>query len=334
MRVSPEDFEVEELPAYLPSGEGTHLYLWVEKRGRNTRDVVREIARALSLPERELGVAGQKDRHAVTRQFISVPGKKPEAASALEGEGWKVLSARLHTNKLRTGHLSGNRFQIRIRGCVEDAAALARTTADALQLRGLPNAFGPQRFGHGGSNVGLGRALLANERSPEAQRAGRDRFMRRLLISAFQAHLFNQVLAARLTEGLFASAVPGDLMKRLESGGLFVSEDPALDGPRVAAFEISPTGPMFGHRMMAPRAAALGREEAILEAEGLTLSSFERLGADGEGTRRALRLPVKIDVAPTEDGVQLAFDLPKGSFATVVLRELMKGDAAPEIPEE
>jgi tRNA pseudouridine13 synthase len=334
VRAAPEDFEVEELPAYRPSGQGTHLFLWVEKRERNTREVVEEIARALGVRARDVGVAGQKDRHALTRQFLSVAGKRPPDAHGLAGEGWRVLSAKLHANKLRTGHLLGNRFRIVVRGCAPDAGARARSIADALAARGLPNLFGPQRFGRNGANVPLGRALVAGADAPEVARARHDRFLKRIAVSAFQSFLFNRVLAERLRDGLFAAALPGDLMKKLDTGGLFRTEDAAADSARVARFEISPTGPMFGHRMMEPAGDALLRERRVLASEQLALSSFEPLGGDAEGTRRALRLPLSLEVGDEGDVVSLRFDLPKGSFATAVLREVMKAEAPADLPEE
>jgi tRNA pseudouridine13 synthase len=324
VRASPEDFEVEEIPAYAPSGEGPHLFLWVEKRERNTRDVARELARALQVAERDVGVAGQKDRLALTRQRFSVPGRSPEEAKALEGPGWRVLEAARHQNKLRTGHLKGNRFRIRIRGVGPQALERARRVARALEERGFPNAFGPQRFGRDGLNALRGRALVRGEPGPRS-----DRFLRRLSISAYQALLFNRVLAERIRDGLFATAVEGDLMKKLDTGGLFVSRDAPLDGPRVARFELSATGPMFGHRMMEPEAEALARERRVLEAEGLSLASFAPLKADAEGTRRALRLPIQIAVEAEPDALCLRFALDKGCFATCVLREVMKEETPP-----
>lgn len=325
IRASPEDFEVEEVPAYAPSGEGPHLFLFVEKRDRNTRDVARELARALRVPEREIGVAGQKDRRALTRQYFSVPGRGPDETRSLAGEGWRVLHAARHGNKLKTGHLRGNRFRIRVRGVGPDALARAREIARALEGLGLPNAFGPQRFGRDGLNAELGRSLVRGEPAP---RARADRFLRRLAISAYQALLFNRVLAQRLRDGLLGTALPGDLMKKLDTGGLFISRSPSDDAPRAARFEITATGPMFGHRMMEPEGEALARERSVLDAEGLSLASFEKLKGDAEGTRRALRLPLRLSAEAEPGALCLSFALDKGSYATAVLREVMKVDGA------
>jgi tRNA pseudouridine13 synthase len=243
-----------------------------------------------------------------------------------------VLKAVPHGNKLKTGHLKGNRFRIRIRDCAPGALEKATAVARALEQRGLPNAFGPQRFGRDGTNAVFGRELVTRAETREAARARRDRFLRRMYLSAYQSLLFNRVLAERIKEGLFDRAVDGDLMKKLDTGGLFCSHEPDVDGARVERFEISPTGPIFGHRMMQPEGAALEREQRILQAEGLTLESFAWLKADAEGTRRPMRLPIQLSIQEDAGTLVLAFALPKGSFATTVLREVMKSEAS--IPSE
>jgi tRNA pseudouridine13 synthase len=329
LRASPEDFWVDEVPAYLPSGAGPHLFVRVEKRGRTTPDVLRALARAIGVPERDAGYAGLKDRDAVTTQWLSFPAAKDPDPASLEGPGLRVLEISRHGNKLRTGHVRANRFSIAVRG---GDVALARAAADALLARGLPNFFGPQRFGTEGRNAEVGKAILAGAATPEARRAARDRFLRRLSLSAYQAHLFNLWLAERMGDGLFAAALRGDVMKKLDTGGLFECEDPAADGPRVERFEISPAGPIFGHKLRPAAHEALAREERILAAEGMTLEGFARGGGEAEGTRRAARLRVEVALEPLPDGYRADFELPKGSYATVVLRELVKGEAA--LPED
>jgi tRNA pseudouridine13 synthase len=332
VKASPEDFRVDELPAYPPAGAGPHLWLKVEKRGRTTRDVVRALAAALGVADRDAGWAGMKDRQACTSQWLSFPVARDPDPATLAGEGFRVVEASRHGNKLRPGHLRGNRFAIRVRG---GDAARARACAGALAGSGLPNFFGPQRFGAAGDNAAIGRALLLGEATPEARRAGRDRFLRRLSISAYQSLLFNRWLAERIADGLFATALAGDVLKKLDSGGLFVCDDPATDGERVARFEVAPAGPMFGHKLR-PLAAGepARREERLLAAEGMTLAAFARGGGEAEGTRRAARLPVAVEIEPcgggeagaSDPGYVARFDLPKGSYATVVLRELTKGE--------
>jgi tRNA pseudouridine13 synthase len=329
VRATPEDFRVDEVPAYLPGGAGPHLYLRVEKRGRTTRDVVRALASALGVPERDAGFAGMKDKDAVTTQWLSFPVARDPEPAALAGPGLRVLEASRHVNKLRTGHVRANVFSIAVRG---GDAARARAAAAALALRGLPNFFGPQRFGTEGRNAEVGRGLLVGPETPEVRRAARDRFLRRLSLSAYQALLFNRWLAERMADGLFAAALRGDVMKKLDTGGLFDCEDPAVDGARVAAFEISPAGPMFGHKLRGAGHEALAREERLLAAAGIRLADFARGGGEAEGTRRAARLRAAVVVEDEADGYRARFELPKGSYATVVLRELVKGDAA--VPED
>jgi tRNA pseudouridine13 synthase len=325
VRGAPEDFRVDELPAYAPSGAGPHLYLRVEKTGRTTRDVVRDLARRLGVAERDAGVAGLKDRHAVTTQWLSFPVARDPDLAALAGEGLRVLEVSRHANKLRTGHLRGNRFSIAVRGG-DPGRALA--AAAALAARGLPNFFGPQRFGAGGRNADVGRAILRGGLAdPEAARAARDRFLRRLCISAWQAALFNRWLAARIADGLFASALGGDVMKKLDTGGLFDCVDPAVDAARVERFEISPTGPIFGHSMRPAGGDAAEREARLLAADGIGPADLARGRGEAEGTRRAARLPVQVEVEPAEGGYRARFELPRGSYATVVLGELVKGEA-------
>ena len=332
VKVDPADFRVDELPSYLPSGEGTHLYLHVEKRGLDTRDVLREIGRALRVKERDLGVAGQKDRHAVTTQWISAPERTAEeAARALPaalpadgGAGFRLVEAALHGNKLRTGHLRGNRFRIRIRGVDEAGVARARTIAAALAERGLPHYYGPQRFGRAGDNAEVGRLLLLGADDPRARRAARDHRTRRLLVSAFQSEVFNRVLAARLRDGTWATPRAGDVLEKLASGGLFVCEDPEADAPRVARFECSVTGPLPGGKVRpAPAGATAALEAEALAATGVSPEVLSR-SPDAPGARRALRLPVALELVPEDGALVVAFDLPAGGYATVVLRELMK----------
>jgi tRNA pseudouridine13 synthase len=331
VKASPEDFRVDEIPAYLPQGSGPHLWLHIEKRGRTTRDVARALAQALGVPDREVGHAGMKDRAAVTTQWLSFPAARDPDPATLHGDGYRVLEVSRHQNKLRTGHLRGNRFAIAVRG---GDLARARTCAEALRARGLPNFFGEQRFGADGKNADLGRAiLLGRADDPEARRAARDRFLRRLVLSAWQSRLFNAWLAERLADGLFATAIAGDVLKKLDSGGIFTCQDPAVDAPRIAAFEISPAGPMFGHKLKPAEGEALPREQRLLAAEGVTTADLARGGGETEGTRRAGRIPVAIELTPIEGGYRAELELPKGSYATVVMAELTKSDGV-EIADE
>jgi tRNA pseudouridine13 synthase len=266
----------------------------------------------------------------------------PQAAQAAEafrakalgagGEGWRALAAERHGNKLRTGHLAGNRFTVVIRGCGDDAEARARAVLGRLAQSGLMNLFGHQRFGQRGDNAALGALVL--KRAPEAARASRDRFLRRLSLSALQAELFNRCLAARVRDGLFSQALLGDVMKK-RGAGLFVCTDPAGDTARMASGEIDPAGPLPGHALYAAAAVAREREDAVLAEAELDPRSFAVGGGEMEGARRPYRIPlgeVQLDALP-ERALRLSFTLPPGSFAHALLREVMKSGADLDLPE-
>jgi tRNA pseudouridine13 synthase len=332
LRRTPEDFCVEELPAYAPSGAGDHVFAWIEKRDVTTYQAIERMAAALGVRAADVGAAGLKDRHAVTRQFLSFPPPvAPDAVAALDLAGIRVLSAARHPHKLRTGHLRGNRFTLRVTG-VDGGAELAAARARAILERlarppGSPNWFGEQRFGARGDNAAAGRALLRPDAGARGGRSPRGR-ERRLLISAFQSELFNRYLARRIARDAYDRVLPGDVLQKVASGGLFASEQPEVDQPRLAAGEVVPTGPMYGHRMRAPTpdTAAAALEAEILAEGDISLADFARAGKLAEGTRRAIAVPLGATaVRPLPDGaIELSFELPAGAYATAVVREVVK----------
>jgi tRNA pseudouridine13 synthase len=338
LRGSPEDFRVEELPAYAPAGEGDHVFVWIEKRELTTPAAVDALARALGVRPADIGWAGMKDRHAVTLQWLSLPPPcTPEAVQdavrAASVPGLIVHQAVRHRHKLRTGHLRGNRFTVRVRD-TEVPAAEAAERARAVLARlarapGAPNWFGAQRFGAGGDNAEQGRALLQGQRGGQGGRKPAHGRQKRFLISALQSELFNEYLRQRLADGLFDRVIEGDILQKQGSGGIFATTEPAVDQARLDAGEIVPTGPMFGHSMRnpPPDSAAAAREGRVLEAEELTLDMFRRVGNLGTGTRRPLAFPVEgTDVTITADGaLEISFALPAGAYATALLREVVKG---------
>jgi len=320
LRTVPEDFVVDEVPAYTPSGAGDHVFVRIEKRGLTTAQAVQRISRTLDINERDVGVAGMKDRHAVTRQWLSLPPPvTPEQALALELEDVRVLEAARHAHKLRTGHVRANRFVLRVRGVVPDAVARAQAIMGVLaRPPGAPNFYGEQRFGREGDNAARGREMLAGGKPP------RDRKLARLLVSALQSELFNAWLTARMTDGLYARVLAGDVLRKL-GGGMFTCEDAATDEARLLAGELVVTGPMFGDKMRAAAGDAGAREDAILAAAGLARDSFASVRAIAEGTRRDASIQVgEPSVAADGETLEVAFTLPGGAYATTVMREVMK----------
>ena len=380
LKESPADFRVEEIPLYLPAGSGEHLYVTIEKEGMTTSDLVQKLSSALKLPPREIGYAGLKDARAITVQTLSLTGVKAEAALALQLPGVRVLSAIPHRNKLRLGHLAGNRFIIRLRDVVPDAAACALDILHVLQDIGVPNSFGAQRYGSLGNSHRIGRAILIgdfsegcreligepaaihdpawqaaasayaesgaaaafplmpprcrNERqvlrslaqgaTPQQALLGLPRPMLRLFLSAYQSSLFDRIVTMRLTT--LGTLWAGDLACKHINGAVFKVEDPATEQPRADAFEISPTAPLFGRKVPLATGMAGMLEEALLEKEKITLEMFALSGGlDMEGERRPLRVPLgDFSVHADDDGLLISFNLPKGSYATSVLREVMK----------
>jgi tRNA pseudouridine13 synthase len=327
-----EDFEVEEIPAYAPSGTGDFLFLWMEKKSTGAEFFVREIARRLEIPATEVGTAGLKDRHAVTRQMVSVPAVVEGRIARLDQPPLRVLSISRHGNKLRAGHLRGNRFRILIRDM--DLATRDRLPSllDHLRSFGLPNFFGPQRFGKDGQTLGLGLALFGIRRAEQSEqvlRGPRQPFLRKLALSAVQSALFNACLARRLTDGLFRVVLRGDVMKKVATGGLFLATELDREQERFEAKETVHTGPIFGRKMFAAADQAAGLEAAVLTDAGLDRAAFARFGKLLQGTRRAnlvLLNDLTSDWEP--DGLRLIFTLPAGSYATVLLAEIMKNSAA------
>lgn len=330
IKQEPEDFEVEEIPAYEASGSGDFLYLWVEKRDMGAEYFLRQVARRLGLPNGEIGMAGLKDRRAVTRQMISVPDGVESRLDELDGDGIRLLSVSRHSNKLRAGHLRGNRFRILIRGVGPDAASRLPAIVERLEQLGLPNFYGEQRFGREGETAKIGFALLSGSEIPASlgHVNVRSPFLRKLALSAAQSALFNEYLKRRLADGLLRQVLAGDVMAKWPAGGMFVASDIAAEQARLDGREIVPAGPIFGKKMFAAQAAAAEREAAVLGEAGLPGDAFRRFGKLLAGTRRHNYLYVNgLSAALEPDGVRLDFTLPSGSYATTLVREFTKAAA-------
>jgi len=321
IRETLEDFAVDEIPLYAPSGEGAHTFVRIEKRDATTEQVAAALARAARVTPGDVGYAGRKDRRAVARQWFSVPGLDPARALALDLPGARALEAARHPHKLRTGQLRGNAFAIAVRGVDAAAAQRARERLEGIARVGLANRFGVQRFGRAGDNAERGRALLDGR-----LRLG-DRRAARFLLSSLQAAAFNEVLARRPLA--LDEVEAGDVAQVVASGGLFVVEDAEREGRRAASFEISATGPIFGlgrSREREPTGAPGAREREVLDAMGVTRRA-PLPGLRLPGARRPLRVPVAAAVAEHGgDVLRLRFELPPGSYATVLIEDLFEGE--------
>lgn len=317
IRQEVDDFQVEEVPAYPFAGEGDHLYLKIEKRDMNTRYLIEFLRDRLGVPEVDLGWAGLKDRRAKTWQWISVPKSAEDRLGVLdELEGAKLVEKAYHTNRLAVGHLAGNRFRILIRH-PEGPPAAAQAVLDMLAVHGVPNYFGPQRFGKFGDNALRGHRLLASGKFRKT------RWLDKLLANALQSMLFNEWTRLRLERGLYDTLLDGDIAVKHASGGKFQVGDAAVEAPRAKALEISATGPLFGRKYHEAMGPARAIEDEVLASFGLTRDLFRPLS----GNRRPIRFPM-VDVAfeAVPEGYWVSFFLPKGGFATAVLREVMKSE--------
>lgn len=316
MRSEAEDFQVEELPAFEPSGEGEHLLLEIEKRGINTAFLARHLARWAGVPEHAVGYAGLKDRHALTRQRFSVhlPKRVAPNLDGLALDGVRVLSSTWHARKLPRGALAGNRFVLTLREVAGDAAAL-RARVEAILATGLPNFFGEQRFGHGGANLDAARAMFAGRRVRRDQRS--------ILLSAARSAIFNAVLGRRVADGDWAAGRDGDVWMLDGSRSVFGPEplDASLRA-RLTALDIHPTGPLWGQGELRSTGAVRALEEALATGFDPLPTGLEAAGLKQE--RRALRIRVPaIGVEWLPDRrLRLAFELPPGAYATGLLHEL------------
>lgn len=302
-----EDFTVTELPLQLPSGEGEHIWLDIEKNGANTAFVAQQLAEAAGVQERDVGYAGLKDRYAITRQWFSIylpsgkTGETPDLTQIQHPE-FKVLGQSRHVKKLRPGDLQGNRFRIVLRDVTGDPDAMKAIEANlqAIASHGVPNYFGAQRFGFDGGNVEQGRAMLAREiRVRNPKKKG-------IYLSAVRSFVFNEVLALRIQQGLWGQTLPGDVMD--EAG--------------------RPTGPLWGRGRVVTTDQAQALENGVAERHATLCDGMEHAGLDQE--RRAL-VARPVDMAwawqkadDQADQLVLTFSLPAGNYATSVLNEILR----------
>jgi tRNA pseudouridine13 synthase len=314
IRDEPADFQVIEDLGFDLAGDGEHDFLWVEKVAANTDWVARQLARHAGVRAADVGYSGMKDRHAITRQWFSVPRRESGWAS-FAAEGVTILDVRRHHRKLRRGAHSGNRFRIALR--TPRAAALRQVAEERLARVadcGVPNYFGPQRFGRDGGNIDLARRLFAGARLKRDKRS--------IAISAARSFLFNEILSARVADGSWQQVLPGEVVNLDGSGSVFRADsvDETLER-RAREMDIHPTATLWGLR-----SEISGEVIETLERNATDVHADLRTGLERLSVKAAHR-PLRMRVADLSweienDALWLEFTLPPGAFATAVLREI------------
>ena len=318
IRSIPEDFIVQENLSFEPSGEGEHVFLYIEKKGENTEYVARQLSRFASVRQRDVSYAGLKDRYAITSQWFSVwlPGKADPDWTQFESDSMKVLHAVRHTRKLKRGVLSGNSFKLVIRDWKGDQTRTIRQL-DLIKANGIANYFGVQRFGNEGQNVSKALDMFRGVKVSREQRS--------LYLSAARSYLFNRILAYRVTQNNWNQPVVGDSYQFDLSHSCFQSGQPDAEIiRRLAAKEIHPVGVLWGRGDADVSGEALNIEQAVIQAhdrlaQGLIANAVNR-------DRRALRVNVQnLHWQFVDDmTLELCFTLPAGSYATSLLREIIE----------
>jgi len=335
---SARDFVVEEIPLYEFSGEGEHLIMFVRKKNLSTPELIGILARYLGVKNKEIGYAGLKDKHAMTKQYISLHKKHEEALERFEHDGVKIISKTYHNNKIRLGHLKGNRFYIRLKKVNPTNAIKIDEALKNISDLGMPNFFGYQRFGNDGDNHIQGEKIAKGEKRERNPR------VRKFLISAYQSHLFNMWLSRRLEINTLISnfepkeletllnmpleqikklkaqehpfkLISGDIMEHYPYGRLFDFDGTEEDLTRFNDRDISVTGLLCGSKVKI--SSDIARE--------IEKDFDDEINADG-ARRYGWVYPTEVEgrFNQVEAQYDLNFTLPKGSYATVLIEELAK----------
>ncbi|PCJ33939.1 MAG: tRNA pseudouridine(13) synthase TruD [Moraxellaceae bacterium] len=326
LKTKPEDFVVEEILGFSPSGEGEHIYIHVKAIDYNTEYLLSHIARSLGVPKKSVVYSGLKDRYAVASQWFSVhlPGNEQVDLTPINNDNVTVLESARNLKKLRRGAHKANRFTIRLRSVDGDKESI-NARLESIQKQGFPNYFGPQRFGRNENNITDALASVASGRSPKK------RFQRSIEFSTLRSLLFNLSLSERIKEGAWKDALPGDVFalsgtesffvpKGAENGENEASEKDSIDS-RLASGDIAVAGVLYGDGTLPQTDVAA---EKLLEVFRPYASIMEFL------TSQRVAISVRpFSVLPKEfsyvwedvDTLILSFSLPKGVFATSLLRE-------------
>ncbi len=326
LRVESEDFYVEEQLGFSPSGEGEHVFLWLEKKNTNTQFAAKQIAKLANVAEKYVSYSGMKDRRAVTRQWFSVhlPGKERPDWQQLDDDNISVLQCVRHQRKLRRGVHRGNFFRITAKNIQGDTNGLAKKI-EQIKIQGVPNYFGEQRFGIQGRNLDQAIKWFSREIKPRRQQQG-------IYLSAARAFLFNQIIAQRVIDNTWLQVLPGELLMLAGTNSIFenIEEDNEILQQRIAEGDIHTTGLLFGRSKQQHQHSVLSKlEDQVLERHPQLVSGLEQAGLKAE--RRALRvIPENLRYDLGEDTVEITFSLPSGCFATAVMRELLQYEVVTE----
>ncbi|MGB5257592.1 MAG: tRNA pseudouridine(13) synthase TruD [Woeseiaceae bacterium] len=306
IRSQPEEFDVTEVLGFELSGDGEHDYLYLEKTSTNTEWLSRQLASFAAVPGKDVGYAGLKDRHAVTRQWFSVPRWNSPDWTQFDVAGVRLLEQQRHSRKLRRGAHRENRFRIVLRGSLPDARLL-QDRLQRIDASGVPNYFGEQRFGRGAANLALANAWAAGKRLPRHKRS--------MAISSARSYLFNEMLEQRVRDATWNRLLAGDAVNLDGTGSVFAIDAPDEDLlRRCAEMDIHPAGPLCGD----------GTPEAGLPAGYENWLEALRRGRVKPATR-SFRLRVRdFGWSSVNDSLQLEFVLGRGAFATAVLREIAR----------
>ena len=324
LKVHCQDFRVQELPLYVANGTGEHLFLWVRKQDVSASHLIHVLSQQLKVRQADIGIAGQKDRRAITEQYVSVPVGCESKVASFTDERIQILRTCRHTNKLRTGHLQGNRFQVILRSpnppFPAETCDRARLRLLQISAEGFPNYYGEQRFGRQAESVHKGVQLLdCTSATKKAFRTSR--FEKKMLVSAVQSAVFNWVVSGRVRDRTWSEPIDGDVVCRRDGIRPFLYTDRNVDSTE----QLIPMGPMRGPKMLAAEGQVLQQERAVLAALQLTEACFHNKKLTPGARRPMVAWPSACYCEATECGsLRLGFDLPAGSYATVLLREIVK----------
>lgn len=319
LKTIPEDFIVTETIAYSLSGEGEHVWCWVEKINQNSEWVAKQIAKFCGVTNSQMGVAGKKDKQAVTYQWMSchLPGLKTPDFSKLNIQGVQVLKTIRHHKKLQTGGLSGNRFELNLTEVKGDKRRI-ELSLNQVKQQGFANYFGEQRFGIEAENLPKASAFFKGKIRPK-------RHQKTMYISAARSWLFNEILSQRIAEGSWNKYQAGDAFQLAGSQKWFVDDGDVKLIARLDELDIHPTGALFGKGNLAAKLSVAKLENTIFAQHPIWTEGLAKLGLKQE--RRALRVvPHDMDWHWKNDDLQLKFSLPAGSYATMLVREIFITD--------